>query len=187
MSYSLYQHETSQGAHEQEHGAGQNTMDVTQAFLSTVDGTPNSGAGYAALDCIVGGIVSKHVKSLLIRKLKGPLNPSIRVTFLFWLRTGDNRCLSERTYLEQSHHRFVSQAVNDMEFGRGKPTTGHPGLLHASAGIADVGSCSVFFYIDAEQKLIRIVGIEHHPNRETYRLDYTVDELGGSGRTLSFS
>ena len=32
-------------------------------------------------------VVSKYVKSLLIRKLKSPLNPSIRVTFMFSLGT----------------------------------------------------------------------------------------------------
>ena len=56
MSYSLYQHETSQGAHEQDQGAGQYTMDATQTFLSSTDGIPNSGASYAALDSIAGGI-----------------------------------------------------------------------------------------------------------------------------------
>ena len=89
-----------------------------------------------------------------------------------------------RQHLEQSCHRFVSQAVNDMEFGRGKPTTGYPGLLHASAGIAGVGSCSVFFYVEADQNLIRIVGVGYHLERGTYRLDYAIEELGGSGTIL---
>ena len=86
--------------------------------------------------------------------------------------------------LAQPYHRFVSQAVNDMEFGRGKPTTGYPGLLHASAGIAGVGSCSVFFYVEADQNLIRIVGVGYHLERGTYRLDYAIEELGGSGTIL---
>ena len=89
-----------------------------------------------------------------------------------------------RHHLAQSHHRFISQAVNDMEFGRGKPTSGYPGLLHASAGIADVGSCSVFFYADAVARVIRIVGIGHHEGGIAYRLDYASDELRGSGRIL---
>ena len=88
--------------------------------------------------------------------------------------------------LEQSYHRFVSQAVNDMEFGRGKLTTGYPGLLHASAGIAGVGSCSVFFYADADVRVIRIVGIGHHLDRGTYRLDYAAAELRGL-RTIRLS
>ena len=88
--------------------------------------------------------------------------------------------------LAQSYHRFVSQAVNDMEFGRGKLTAGYPGLLHASAGIAGVGSCSVFFYADANTRMIRIVGIGHHLDRGTYRLDYTAAELRGL-RTLRLS
>ena len=89
-----------------------------------------------------------------------------------------------KDHLGQAYHRFVSQAVNDMEFGRGKRTTGYPGLLHASAGIADVGSCSVFYYTDAEARVIRIVGIGHHVGRATYRLDYADEDLGDSGRTL---
>ena len=88
--------------------------------------------------------------------------------------------------LEQSYHRFVSQAVNDMEFGRGKPTTGYPGLLHASAGIAGVGSCSVYFCADANTRVIRIVGIGHHLDRGTYRLDYAAAELRGL-RTIRLS
>ena len=92
-----------------------------------------------------------------------------------------------KQHLEQTYHRFVSQAVNDMECGRGKPTAGYPGLLHASAGIAGVGSCSVFFYTEAEQNLIRIVGIGYHLDRGSYRLNSAVEELGGSGRLLRIS
>ena len=91
-----------------------------------------------------------------------------------------------KQHLAQPHHRFVSQAVNDMEFGRGKRTTGYPGLLHASAGIAGVGSCSVFFYADADVRMIRIAGIGHHLDRGTYLLDYAAAELRGL-RTLRLS
>ena len=91
-----------------------------------------------------------------------------------------------KRHLEQPYHRFVSQAVNDMEFGRGKPATGYPGLLHASAGIAGVGSCSVFFCADANTRVIRIVGIGHHLDRGTYRLDYAAAELRGL-RTIRLS
>ena len=90
-----------------------------------------------------------------------------------------------KRHLSQSNHRFVSQAVNDMEFGRGKPTTGYPGMWHVSAGISGVGSCSVFFYADKETRVIRIVGIGHHAGRAAYQLDYAVGELGDSGRVLS--
>ena len=89
-----------------------------------------------------------------------------------------------RKHAPQSRHRFVSQVVNDMEFGRGKPTSGYPGLLHVSSGIAGVGSCSVFYYTDEEGQQIRIAGIGRHLDRETYRLDYAIEELGGSGRTM---
>ena len=91
-----------------------------------------------------------------------------------------------KRHLAQSYYQFVSQAVNDMEFGRGKRTTGYPGLLHASAGIAGVGSCSVFFCADANTRVIRIVGIGHHLDRGTYRLDYAVAELRGL-RTIRLS
>ena len=89
-----------------------------------------------------------------------------------------------KRHLSQAHHRFISQAVNDMEFGRGKPTAGYPGLWHASAGISGVGSCSVFYYINEETREIRIVGIGHHAGRAVYRLDYAAEGLGGSGRIL---
>ena len=89
-----------------------------------------------------------------------------------------------KDHLGQAYHRFVSQAVNDMEFGRGKRTTGYAGLWHASAGIAGVGSCSVFYYVYEETQVIRIVGIGHHVGRATYRLDYADEDLGDSGRTL---
>ena len=91
-----------------------------------------------------------------------------------------------KRHLAQSYYQFVSQAVNDMEFGRGKLTTGYPGLLHASAGIAGVGSCSVFFCAGANTRVIRIVGIGHHLDRGTYRLDYAAAELRGL-RTLRLS
>ena len=89
-----------------------------------------------------------------------------------------------KRHLEQKYQRFVSQAVNDMEFGRGKRTEGYPGLWHASAGIAGVGSCSVFYYIDGEGQQINIVGIGHHVGRAAYRLDYATEELGGAGHIL---
>ena len=84
-----------------------------------------------------------------------------------------------KRHLEQAYHRFVSQTVNDMEFGRGKPTSGYPRLLHVSAGVPGVGSCSVFFYTQPEGELIRIVGIGYHRGRGTYRLGYAISELQG--------
>ena len=87
-------------------------------------------------------------------------------------------------HVEQAQRRFVSQAVNNMEFGRGKPTSGYPGLWHASAGISGVGSCSVFYYSNEETRQIRIVGIGHHVGRADYRLTYAAEGLGGSGRIL---
>ncbi len=91
-----------------------------------------------------------------------------------------------RKHLAPAHHKFISQAVNDMEFGRGKPTSGYPGLLHASAGIPGVGSCSVFYHTDVERQQNRIVGIGHHLDRETYQLYYAAGELQGC-RTIHLS
>ena len=91
-----------------------------------------------------------------------------------------------RKYLTPAHHKFISQAVNDMEFGRGKPTSGYPDILHVSAGIPGVGSCSVFFYQEADPLMIRIAGIGHHLDRASYRLSYTAAELRGL-RTLNLS
>ena len=89
-----------------------------------------------------------------------------------------------KKHLHQRYHRFVSQAVNDMEFGRGKPTTGYPELRHVSAGIPGVGSCSVFYYLDAVRNRIRVVGTGHHVGSASYRLDYAAEELGEAGRIL---
>ena len=92
-----------------------------------------------------------------------------------------------RKYLDQSRHRFISQAVNDMEFGRGKPISDYPGLLHASAGIPGVGGCTVFYYTDVARQLTRIVGIGHHLDAASYQLDYRAGELAGRGRKLRLS
>ena len=81
--------------------------------------------------------------------------------------------------LDQGCHRFVSSAVNDMEFGRGKLTSGYPGLLHVSAGVPGAGSCTIFFYPQDEGKQIRIVGLGHHLDRRTYQLNYATAELQG--------
>ena len=89
-----------------------------------------------------------------------------------------------KQHLDQRYHRFVSQAVNDMEFGRGKRTAGHPELWHVSAGIPGVGSCSAFYYLDAARNRIRIVGTGHHVGRAAYQLDYAAEELGAVGRIL---
>ena len=89
-----------------------------------------------------------------------------------------------KSHLGQKYHRFVSQAVNDMEFGRGKPTSGYRDLWHVSAGIPGVGSCSVFYYLDAVCNRIRIVGIGRHVGRAAYELDYAAEELGKTGRIL---
>ena len=104
---------------------------------------------------------------------------------------GQNRNLDAKAveseikrHLEQTYHQFVGQAVSDMEFGRGKPTSGYPGLLHASAGITGVGSCSVFYRLNEDAQVIRVEGIGHHIDQATYWLDYAAGTLGSSGQKL---
>ncbi len=91
-----------------------------------------------------------------------------------------------KVHLGRTHHHFVSQAVNDMEFGRGKPVEGYPGLWHATAGVPGVGTCSVFYYLEesGERNRVRVVGIGHHLDAGVYRLDYAARELGGAGFIL---
>ena len=89
--------------------------------------------------------------------------------------------------LGRKYHRFVSQAVNDMEFGRGKPTSRYRGLWHVSAGIPGVGSCSVFYYLEGSGEKIRVVGIGRHVGRAAYELGYATAELGEAGRVLCIS
>ena len=89
-----------------------------------------------------------------------------------------------KRHLAQRYHRFVGQTVNDMEFGRGKRTTGYQELWHASAGVAGVGSCSVFYYLDGSGEQIRVVGTGHHLGRAAYRLDYAAEGSGLGGRIL---
>ena len=91
-----------------------------------------------------------------------------------------------KVYLGRAYHRFVSQAVNDVEFGRGKPVEGYPGLLRATAGVPGLGSCSVFYYLEGSggRNRVRVAGIGHHLDAETCRLDYAAEELGGMGHTL---
>ena len=89
-----------------------------------------------------------------------------------------------KRHLAQRYHRFVGQTVNDMEFGRGKRTTGYRELWHASAGVAGVGSCSVFYYLDGSGEQIRVVGTGHHLGRTAYRLDYAAEGSGLGGRML---
>ena len=91
-----------------------------------------------------------------------------------------------KLYLRAFCHPFISQAVNDMEFGRGKPVASHPGLLLAMAGISGVGNCSIFYYENEDRRLIRIVGIGYQ-DWNGYRLEYAAGELAGSGHKLRLS
>ena len=90
-------------------------------------------------------------------------------------------------YLRAFCHPFISQAVNDIEFGRGIPVAGHPGLLQVTAGIHRLGNCNVFYHIKEGRQLVRIVGIGFHLGRGNYRLEYATGELAGSGRILRLS
>ena len=94
-----------------------------------------------------------------------------------------------KVHLGGAYYHFVSQAVNDMELARGKPVRGYPGLWHATAGVAGLGSCIVFYYLEesGQRNRFRVAGIGHQLYAETYRLDYATAELGGAGRTLRIS
>ena len=93
-----------------------------------------------------------------------------------------------RQHLDQRYHRFVSQAVNNMEFGRGKSASSLAGVLHSSSGIPGVGSCCVFYSIDEKRPgEILILGIGHHVGRTTYRLAYASEKLGVSGNKVRIS
>ena len=91
-----------------------------------------------------------------------------------------------KQYLRAFCHPFISQAVNDMEFGRGKPVASPPGLLLAMAGISGVGNCSIFYYENEDRRLIRIVGIGYQ-DWDGYQLEYAAGELAGSGHKLRLS
>ena len=126
-------------------------------------------------------------KELLLTVEPAAAEAAATPVFSLGEKTGlDTEAVEEeiKRHLDQKYHRFVSQAVNNMEFGRGKPTAGYPGLWHTSAGVPGVGSCSVFYYLDGEQGRIRVVGTGHHVGRAAYRLDYATGELGEAGRLL---
>ena len=65
----------------------------------------------------------------------------------------------------------VSGAVNDMELGRGKATTGYAGVLHASAGKGKgaKGGCTLFFTRDRQGNL-NLVGVGQHTGSSSYQI-----------------
>lgn len=84
--------------------------------------------------------------------------------------------------LPQNGHGDISQALNDMELGRGKATTGHAGVLHASAGIADAaGGCTLFF-VRNEDGSVNLVGVGQHTGSASYQIFWKATE--GPGSTL---
>jgi hypothetical protein len=63
--------------------------------------------------------------------------------------------------LPTSGHGNINQALNDVILGRGKATTGHSGVLHASAGPQQKGKgCTLFF--KRSGKTVEIVGVGQH-------------------------
>ncbi len=89
-----------------------------------------------------------------------------------------------KRYLDPDYHWFVKQAVNDMEFGRGRPLAGYPRLWYASGGVAGVGNCGVFYYLEESGEKIRVAGIGRYEGSGCYRLDYADRELGGGDRIV---
>ncbi|MGH1338967.1 MAG: hypothetical protein ACRBFS_22820 [Aureispira sp.] len=66
-----------------------------------------------------------------------------------------------KKHLPSNGHGDISGAVNDLELGRGKATTGYS-VLHASAGKKGAkGGCTLFFERDAAGN-INLVGIGQH-------------------------
>ncbi len=89
-----------------------------------------------------------------------------------------------KRHLDRAYHWFVKQAVNDMEFGRGRPVAGYPHLRYASGGVAGAGDCAVFYYLEGCGEKIRVAGIGRYQGSGCYRLDYAAAELGGVGQIL---
>lgn len=66
-----------------------------------------------------------------------------------------------KQFLPSSGHGNISQALNDVLLGRGKATTGHSGVLHASAGPEQKGKgCTLFFKRTGNET--DIVGVGQH-------------------------
>ncbi len=86
----------------------------------------------------------------------------------------------------RSAGKHVRRPVPEVGDAAALPRACPPGVLHVSAGISGVGSCSVFFSPGDEAKPVRIAGIGHHLDRRTYRLTYAAAGLQGL-RTMRLS
>lgn len=65
-----------------------------------------------------------------------------------------------KAVLPANGHKNISQAMNDLD-DKGKATTGHPDVLHASAGKEDAnGGCTLFFTRNNGQ--VNIIGVGQH-------------------------
>lgn len=91
-----------------------------------------------------------------------------------------------KQYLPSSGHGNISQALNDVILGRGKATTGHSGVLHASAGPQQKGKgCTLFF--KRSGNIADVVGVGQHEEVKSgqnpkYMIHYG---LGMKGKVLS--
>jgi hypothetical protein len=83
--------------------------------------------------------------------------------------------------LPQNGHGNISQALNDVILGRGKATTGHSGVLHASAGKSGAaGGCTLFFTRDGSGN-VDVVGVGQHKTSTSYQI---YNGLGLEGKVL---
>lgn len=87
-----------------------------------------------------------------------------------------------KEYLPQNGHGNLNQSLNDVLLGRGKATTGHTGVLHASAGKPGAqGGCTLFFERDGKGN-VNVVGVGQHTSSTEYFIHYG---LGLRGKKLS--
>ena len=80
--------------------------------------------------------------------------------------------------LPASCHKFISQSMNDVLLGRGKATTGHANVLHASAGKSDgSGSCTLFFTRDSKGN-VEVLGVGQHKTNTSYTIYHGTGTFG---------
>lgn len=82
-----------------------------------------------------------------------------------------------RTYLPNGNNASIKQALNDVVLGRGKATTGHDDVLHASSGSAGkAGGCTLFFKRNGSE--VDIIGIGQHETSTSYNIYYGQETFG---------
>ena len=87
--------------------------------------------------------------------------------------------------LPENGHGNISGCINDIVLGRGKATTGHSNVLHASAGKKDAnGGCTLFFERnEASTAFGNVVGVGQHKTNTSYTI-YAGQERFGNVLSL---